>query len=142
MAHTDALTTLHNRHYFEQLATEHISKSRHTNYPLCLLLLDVDHFKKINDTYGHDIGDEILKLMGKLAKDQSREHDLLAHFGGEEFIILLTDTNIKQAQSIADRICEEMSQTPFQLNENEKIKFTISIGFARFFYRTVMIYVP
>ena len=132
MAHTDALTTLHNRRYFEHLATEHISRSRKSSYPLCLLLLDVDHFKTINDTYGHDIGDEILKLIGKITRTQIREHDLLARFGGEEFIILLTDTNIQQAQSIADRICELMSKTPYSLNENQQIHFTISIGFARF----------
>lgn len=132
MAHTDALTSLHNRRYFEQLATEHIERSRQTNYPLCLLLLDVDHFKKINDTYGHDIGDEILKMMGKIAKDQIRENDLLARFGGEEFIILLTDTHIKQAQAIADRICDVISKTPYRLDAERQIHFTISIGFARF----------
>ena len=132
MAHTDALTTLHNRRYFEQLADQHLFKSRESNYPLYLLLLDVDHFKKINDTYGHDIGDEILKMMAKVAKSQIRQHDLLARFGGEEFIILLTDTTTRQAEEIAERICSEISKTPFKLNNEQDIHFTISIGFARF----------
>ena len=132
MAHTDALTSLHNRRYFEQLATEHISRSRQSRYPLCLLLLDVDHFKKINDSYGHDVGDEILKLMAQVAKTQIRDDDLLARFGGEEFIVLLTNTSIQQAQSIAERICDVISKTPYSLDAERQIHFTISIGFARF----------
>ena len=92
----------------------------------------LSHFKNINDSYAHDIADEILTLMGEIAKDQIGEHDLLARFGGEEFIMLLTDTRVKKAQSIADWICEQMSKTTFQLNENEHISFSISIGFAQF----------
>lgn len=132
MAHTDALTSLHNRRYFEQLAEQHLTLARSTRYPVCLLLFDVDHFKKINDNYGHDIGDEMLKLIGEVTSKHTRPDDLLARFGGEEFIMLLPNTDQRQAQKIAERIREEICQHAFKIGDDKVIHTSISIGFANF----------
>lgn len=132
MAHTDGLTSLLNRRYFEFLAEQHIQKSQDLNYPLTLLLLDVDHFKKINDGYGHDVGDEILKLISHITSQNIRKQDILARFGGEEFIVLLTDTHADQGKFIADHICNEIAKFPYIVSETDTVHFTISIGVAQF----------
>ena len=132
MAYTDVLTSLHNRRYFELLAEQHLNQSKADHSPAFLLLLDIDHFKKINDSYGHDIGDEVLKFIGQITKQNIRQSDILARFGGEEFIILLPNTDMKQAEKIADRICYDISQHPFYINENVQFSVTSSIGYARF----------
>lgn len=132
MAHTDELTSLHNRRYFEVLAEQLLNRSKTQHFPVFLLLLDIDHFKKINDGYGHDVGDDVLKFIGEITKQNIRQSDLLARFGGEEFIILLPNTDLKQAEMIADRICYDISQNPFHVDEMTQLKVTSSIGFARY----------
>ena len=132
MAHTDALTTLHNRRYFETLAEQQLSYSRNEHSPVFLMLLDIDHFKKINDNYGHDIGDEVLKYVANISKRNIRPEDILARFGGEEFIILLPNVDATQAEQIADRICADMRKNPFELDEETVVSVTSSIGYARF----------
>ena len=132
MAHTDALTSLHNRRYFDQLAEHYLSTIKDQKASLFLLLLDVDHFKRINDGYGHDIGDEILKNISKITLEHTRDSDILARFGGEEFIMLLPYTTEPEAYMIAQRLRRTIAEHDFIINNELMIKTSISIGVAEF----------
>jgi diguanylate cyclase (GGDEF)-like protein len=127
LATVDSLTETYNRRYFMERARHEIFQSPHA----ALLLFDIDHFKRINDEYGHDIGDQVLQGLCKVCKDNLREKDLFARFGGEEFIILLPDTNIGKAQQIAERLCRIISITPLITSQGE-MTTTISIGVSSF----------
>ncbi len=100
----DALTGLHNRRYFDARLVEEISHARRTTTPLCCLYIDIDHFKQINDQYGHARGDQILQWLANTLKSQMRRNDVLARLGGEEFAVLLTETEPATAMDIAERI--------------------------------------
>ncbi|TCH63369.1 GGDEF domain-containing protein [Acinetobacter sp. ANC 4862] len=89
IAHPDALTGLHNRRQFTQLAEQEIQSAQKFAHPICLLMFDIDEFKKINDCYGHDIGDLVLQQIAETSSNILRANDVLARFGGEEFIMLL-----------------------------------------------------
>ena len=132
MAHTDALTGLNNRRYFDQLATQHMELAQEKQYLLYLLLFDVDHFKKINDGYGHDVGDQILKGIAEICSQNTRQQDVLARFGGEEFIMLLPNTSEQDAYMIAQRIRRKIAEHDFQTPNQQHIKTSISIGVAEF----------
>lgn len=132
MAHTDLLTSLHNRRYFELLAEQHLVRSKEQHFPMYLLMLDIDHFKRINDNYGHDIGDEVLKFIANIIKRNIRQSDIVARFGGEEFVILLSNLDLAQAEIVAKRICEDIAHEPFNVNQQVQLQVTCSIGFARF----------
>lgn len=132
MAHTDVLTSLHNRRYFELLAEQQLTRSKSEHFPVFLLMLDIDHFKRINDNYGHDVGDEVLKFIARIAKQNIRQSDILARFGGEEFVILLSNMDMKQAEVVANRICDDIAKQPFSVNDYVQLRVTCSIGFARF----------
>jgi diguanylate cyclase (GGDEF)-like protein len=128
LATTDSLTDTYNRRYFMERARDEVFQSAHA---AALLMFDIDHFKKINDDYGHDIGDQVLQGLCKVCKDNLRENDLFARFGGEEFMILLPATNLEKAQQIAERLCRVVGQTAFMTNEGE-LSTTISIGISTF----------
>jgi len=127
LATIDSLTETYNRRYFMERARREIFQKPRA----ALLLFDIDHFKKINDNYGHDIGDQVLQGLCKVCKNNLRENDLFARFGGEEFIILLPDTNLEKAQQIADRLCNVVSKTTFITSQGE-MTTTISIGVSTF----------
>jgi diguanylate cyclase (GGDEF)-like protein len=128
MAHTDVLTGLNNRRYFERLASQAISEAQQNNEETYLLIFDVDHFKTINDTYGHDVGDEVLKKISEVCKKVLRRSDLFARFGGEEFIVLLSNTDKSNVHRIAERLRLQIENSPLHVNGNTPIQFTISIG--------------
>jgi diguanylate cyclase (GGDEF)-like protein len=125
LATVDSLTETYNRRYFMERARHEIFQTPHA----ALLLFDVDHFKKINDEYGHDIGDQVLQGLCKVCKENLREKDLFARFGGEEFIILLPETNLGKAQQIAQRLCRIISRTPLMTSQGE-MTTTISVGIS------------
>ncbi|WP_319584799.1 diguanylate cyclase [uncultured Pseudodesulfovibrio sp.] len=128
MANTDELTGIYNRRYFiEQLEVEFL-RSRRYKTKTSLILFDADNFKKINDTYGHDVGDEVLVYLTKAAKENLREVDCLARFGGEEFIILLPETHLKDALIVAERIRSFVEQAEFLLDDGAILHFTVSLG--------------
>ncbi|MEK7486555.1 MAG: sensor domain-containing diguanylate cyclase [Planctomycetota bacterium] len=124
----DALTRLYVRRYFFQKLDELILESRHKKETLGLMLLDLDHFKKQNDTYGHQAGDEVLRELGSLIKSSIRDHDVPARYGGEEFAIILSQATSKDYQIIAERIRQAVEQYPFNQKHGIKIQTTISIG--------------
>jgi diguanylate cyclase (GGDEF)-like protein len=129
MATTDGLTGLFNHRHFQEKADEEFVRIGRYPEPLSLLLLDIDHFKKVNDTYGHPVGDAVLKRVSALLKDALRQVDVAARYGGEEFVALLKNTDTKGAQQMAERIRTTVEKAKFKLNGND-IPITLSIGFA------------
>jgi diguanylate cyclase (GGDEF)-like protein len=126
---TDPLSGCFNRRGFDQLAVREVSRALRGAHPLSVLALDVDHFKAINDEYGHLTGDEVLREMGLLLRETARLGDVVARYGGEEFEILAPDTNHEGAQILADRIQHAFRTRPFTAVGVQRA-ITISIGIA------------
>lgn len=130
LAHTDELTQLSNRRQFELIADKMI----HAWPPyqsICLLMFDVDYFKRINDSYGHDIGDQVLQKIAELARKEMRRADVLARFGGEEFVALLPETTLEDAIMIAGRLRKNIESHPVCIGNDIKISFTVSVGVSK-----------
>jgi diguanylate cyclase (GGDEF)-like protein len=123
----DNMTGIYNRSAFIEKAAFQINFHARKERPLTFLLIDFDHFKKINDTYGHLIGDAVLKEFVQIMKLQLRSYDLFGRFGGEEFVILLPETDKKDAEEVSDRLRHIIEMQPFAIDGN-KISYTISIG--------------
>jgi len=128
---TDGLTQIYNRAFLEQRLEEEFSKCQRYQQILSLIMLDLDFFKSVNDTYGHLIGDEVLRKLGSLLKSLVRSSDVVGRYGGEEFSILLTGTLIEQAHETAERI--RMSIAKETLSSTiPSLKMTVSMGVASF----------
>jgi diguanylate cyclase (GGDEF)-like protein len=132
LSFNDDLTNLFNRRRFFELAHREILLASRYNFPITVLLLDIDHFKRINDAFGHVFGDHVLRNCAKLIKDMLRETDIIARFGGEEFIILMPHTELEQASLVAQRMCEAVSKTRLSAEEgrDDAVAVTISVGVA------------
>ena len=131
MAITDALTGLYNRHYLNTHLGNMVKQALKNGKQLALMMLDVDHFKAVNDTYGHDVGDMILKQLSAIIIQQSRSAELASRFGGEEFVILMPETPPQAALLAASRMREVVEATPFTINDGgDTIHKTVSIGVA------------
>lgn len=131
MALTDPLTGLYNRRYMEVHLQKLIEKNLEAKKHFCALLLDIDHFKKVNDTYGHGVGDEVLKTVAFRLKDSLRSVDLVARLGGEEFVAILPDTGEDMSQFIAERLRRSIGEKPIKCAAPEgEIIVTTSIGGA------------
>lgn len=129
LAWTDSLTDAMNRHRFMDLAGKEIERTKRRNGELSLLLLDADHFKQINDKYGHAAGDAILKGLVERWTRSLRSHDLIGRIGGEEFSILLPEANAANAICTANRLRKEIAEVPFAF-EGQLLRVTVSIGVA------------
>lgn len=125
---TDPLTGINNRRYFEHRCLEEVAFACRHGQPLACLFLDADKFKRINDTLGHQAGDEVLKRIAALIKSQLRASDIPARYGGEEFVVLLPQTFLGNACDIAERIRSAISAKPFQPLPGESVLISISIG--------------
>ncbi|MFW5887289.1 MAG: diguanylate cyclase [Bacteriovoracia bacterium] len=129
-ANTDGLTKCYNKMYFNKAIELEVKKSKLTGKPLCLIIFDLDHFKHLNDNYGHDAGDYVLREMAQLIrKNGVRANDTFARYGGEEFVILLPQTNLKQGFEIAERLRKLVEGYDF-IYEDQKLPVTASIGIA------------
>jgi diguanylate cyclase (GGDEF)-like protein len=128
-AYTDALTDLYNRRHFMELSQIVLEKARRFNSTCYAMILDLDFFKKVNDTYGHLAGDEVLKNASMVMKNTLRTYDLLARYGGEEFVVLISDTEKNDVLHLAERMRESIANTPCVYN-CIKISCTVSIGVA------------
>ncbi len=129
----DALTGLHNRGWLDEMFGREIQRSTRDGLTACLLMIDVDHFKNINDEYGHLAGDRVLVAVGESIRKPLRPNDLVARFGGEEFSVLLPETSLQNAVTIAERLRERISETdPVIIDNKELAKVTVSIGVAEF----------
>ena len=129
LAITDGLTQVANRRHFDERIHEEIDRSQRYGRPLVLLLLDIDHFKKVNDSYGHPAGDAVLRRVADICRASIRTLDLVARFGGEEFAILLPETDIPGALQLAERIREEIAASPVVYGPHT-IQVTASLGVA------------
>ncbi len=129
---TDTLTAINNRRFFDQRLQEEIEVAQRSNTPLSCMLLDVDYFKKVNDTYGHQVGDQVLREVAALVRAQLRGSDVLARYGGEEFAALLNNTPAETAEEIAERVRKSVEQNVFHLPGGEAFTVTISIGVATY----------
>ncbi len=127
LAREDALTGLANRRRFEERAHEELLRSGRYQHPLSVLLADLDHFKTINDTYGHSYGDTVLKEVGQAFFRHCRSSDLCARYGGEEFAILLPETRLEEAQLVAERLCAAVRKLQFSYPSGA-IHVTTSFG--------------
>ena len=126
---TDELTGLSNRRMFNFLMEREISRSRRYNRPFSLVMIDIDHFKKINDTWGHPAGDTILRELGALMRENFRKLDVPVRYGGEEFACLLPETPLEEAIQVAERFRIVVEQAPF-VHGRQKIPVTVSLGVA------------
>jgi diguanylate cyclase (GGDEF)-like protein len=133
MSHRDHLTQVYNRRYFaEQSRKIKLLSQRSTNSPFCLLTLDIDKFKKINDTYGHLFGDEVIIKVAQTIESQIRESDIVARFGGEEFVVLLQNCDLQCGFDVGEKIRKCIENTPITLHNDENIHCTVSVGVAQF----------
>ena len=128
-ASTDTLTGLFNRRQFATMTDQSFAVSRRENKPYCVVMLDIDHFKNINDTYGHDAGDVVLKRLAEIMQKTMRKSDIIARWGGEEFIIFLTNTTPEKALVPANKLREAV-QNATVIADDKQIKFTISLGIS------------
>lgn len=129
-AHTDGLTKCFNKTYFNNALELEVKKSKVTGKPLTLIIFDLDHFKKLNDNYGHDAGDYVLKEKSHIIRDHGiRQGDIFARYGGEEFCILLPNTNLKQGFEIAERLRSLIQKHEF-IYDGKRLPVTASVGIA------------
>jgi len=127
----DKLTEVGNRHFFDQALAAEMDKAREANLPLCLVIVDVDRFKRINDSHGHVVGDMLLKLIAELLKRNLKGQDKIARFGGEEFALLLPNTRLADAGVVANQIRKELEKKQWIVGRSgDHIRVTASFGIA------------
>jgi two-component system cell cycle response regulator len=126
----DPLTGINNRRFFDQRVEEEVTLAKRNQTPLSCLFIDLDHFKRINDNYGHQAGDIVLKQSATIFSDIMRTTDVLARYGGEEFVILLANTTQTLAFEIAERIRHSIEHHLFKINQDKVLNITLSIGLA------------
>jgi len=128
----DPLTGLFNRRMLEKRVIEEIDRAERYNHTLSIFMVDLDHFKTVNDTYGHLSGDIVLRHLAKILAVSIRKTDYVARYGGEEFIVVLPETPLTEAHELAERLCKEIRRYPIPLKDGQTIKVTASIGVACF----------
>jgi diguanylate cyclase (GGDEF)-like protein len=130
LAQRDPLTQAYNRHHFWQLAHTEMARVKRYHRPLTMAMIDADHFKDVNDRYGHDVGDLVLKSVVDICHESLRKNDVLARYGGEEFIVLLPETPVEGALAVVERLRERIAQTPLVLDDGRSVPMTVSIGLS------------
>ncbi|RMD92858.1 MAG: GGDEF domain-containing protein [Calditrichaeota bacterium] len=130
---TDELTKIFNRRYFNQRFEREMQRAIRYNRPLCIIMADIDHFKSLNDTYGHFYGDEILKTVASILETNLRKADILARFGGEEFVIILPEIDKSHGYTVAEKLRQAIESHPFEKGspQNDN-RITISLGLAAY----------
>ncbi|MBI1214487.1 MAG: diguanylate cyclase [Alphaproteobacteria bacterium] len=131
LASTDPLTGAYNRREFGQLAEREALRANRYNHALSLLMLDIDHFKKLNDTYGHSAGDKVLQRVTTLCVNTLRNVDVFGRWGGEEFVALLPETDVEGAAIIGERLRKLISESVLTYND-QKINFSVSVGVVQY----------
>ncbi|OHE11596.1 MAG: diguanylate cyclase, partial [Sulfurimonas sp. RIFOXYC2_FULL_36_7] len=128
----DGMTGLYNRRFLDEFIDKILSQASRSHDTYAVLMLDVDFFKMVNDTYGHDVGDKVIVALSKILKNSIRESDLAIRYGGEEFLIMLHNANDEGMRSVATKIHSEFAKLSFDVGTGEPLKKTISIGIAKF----------
>ncbi len=133
LAVRDGLTGLFNLRHFRHILNEELSRAERYSRQLCLVMIDVDHFKNYNDTHGHPAGDEVLKALAGILNKRLRDVDRSARYGGEEFLVLLPETDLEKGRTVAEDLRVQMEEYPFRGRESQPFgKVTISLGVAAF----------
>ncbi|MGB6066076.1 MAG: GGDEF domain-containing protein [Desulfomonilaceae bacterium] len=127
LATTDSLTDIWNRRHFGVLVRGELERAKRYGGDLALMMIDLDHFKEINDTYGHAVGDEVLQMVAAVGRRILRSIDFFARYGGEEFAVALPETPLEQALKVAERLRRALSETPIA-SQSDPIYITVSIG--------------
>lgn len=130
-ARKDALTGLPNREAYNEKSFDEYNRWRRYKTPMSLAVIDIDHFKQINDSYGHQVGDKVLKLLAKEIVKHLRDSDFVARFGGEEFVVLLPESAKQDAYHALEKVREHLAEIPFHFN-NKPVQITVSIGICEF----------
>jgi len=130
LATTDALTGMSNRRHLMEVGTYEVRRANRYKRPLSMLLVDADHFKDINDQWGHGAGDLVLKWLGRTIQNNLRQTDLGARIGGEEFVVLLPETPAENAQIMAQRLQQAIEALSVQVTSTDRANVTVSIGVA------------
>lgn len=130
LANHDQLTGLYNRRKFEERIQEEFKRSKRYDLDLTVMIIDLDHFKHVNDTFGHQTGDEVLEVIGDIISSATRRSDLAGRYGGEEFCVALPETHLEKSLELAQRIRERLKERTFQSN-GEEFNVTCSIGVAQ-----------
>jgi diguanylate cyclase (GGDEF)-like protein len=130
MARTDFLTGLSNRRAMIRKIQEEKVRYKRAKKPFVLILIDIDDFKNVNDTYGHDVGDEVLKRFSFLFEASVREQDFVSRWGGEEFLILLPDTDIKGGEILSEKIRKRIADIKIQIGDKTYYSLTITLGIS------------
>ena len=131
ISRVDGLTGLFNRSYWEEQFELEFKREKRSELPSSVVMIDIDHFKKLNDKYGHSAGDDVIRAVAQLVKKATRETDLCGRYGGEEFAILLPDTPVENVEFLTERI-RRLVEKRTVVHEEHEINFTISIGIAGF----------
>lgn len=129
LSRTDRLTGLNNRGYWEECLRSEFARFQRTQHPSSLVMFDIDHFKKVNDTYGHQAGDEVIRTTASLLREAIRVTDIAGRYGGEEFGIILINTGVESAMVLAERLREKVEAATV-VHEQQQIRYTISLGLA------------
>ncbi len=127
-ANRDYLTGLYNRRYFFETINEYIDEIKGSGEKFAIGMIDIDHFKKINDTYGHDVGDKVITALADILRSSTNPRDVVARFGGEEFCVVLKNINQYSAHEIFNRLKDEVEKFSFHLKDEQYINFSVSIG--------------
>ncbi len=127
LALTDSLTNIWNRRHFMQLAGHELERAKRYGGALAIMMIDLDHFKAVNDTYGHEVGDQALKKVAEVVGAELRKVDIFARIGGDEFVIALPQTGLEQAVHVGERLRENFSGTPIA-SGGPSLHITVSIG--------------
>jgi two-component system cell cycle response regulator len=125
---TDDLTGLYNRRYFDRHLNVLLGKAQSQERELAVMILDIDHFKAVNDSYGHDVGDIVLREFSARLKRNIRGVDLACRFGGEEFVVLMPDTDVVNAEVVAERVRQATAERPFDVGPRRPLSVTVSVG--------------
>ncbi|MGJ3258913.1 MAG: diguanylate cyclase [Rhodospirillales bacterium] len=128
LATTDPLTGVNNRRRYTEISERELTRCKRYRHPICVLMLDADHFKNINDSYGHEAGDRVLKALADACAGELRDVDVLGRFGGEEFTVTLPETPMETALEAAERLRVKIAETTVKLEDGQDISFTVSIG--------------
>ena len=138
LASIDPMTNLYNRRYFTEMSESILDLSKRNKTETSIILLDIDHFKNVNDTYGHKVGDDALNKLAKIFQDISRESDIVSRWGGEEFVILLPNTNRDRALTISEKIRAKVEKSAITLGDGSELNLTVSIGISQVNYQEDM----
>ena len=127
---SDRLTQLYNHVHFHQRLDEEFNRSVRFGHDLSLIMLDIDDFKRLNDTYGHPCGDEVLRAVSGIIKSSLRDMDMAARYGGDEFVVMLPETGTAGALAVAERIRADVAEKVVSPEEGDDVRFTVSVGVA------------